>query len=395
MNIEVKKLLIFLIVFGLIIVPFLSFSETYALMYLSSRNHSLLLTPWYIKILKDLIFISLITTGIIFTLTNKNITYLKPKWLILFFLLFLSISISFLQVDLMLIFSGLRWTFPIFALVFLIGRIDKEIQIKIAKILIFLILLGLIIQFFQTSSLTSYFGPNQFGFSKRNPGLFTNPSTMSILILLSMWYVYSYLPKSRFNKIFIFIISPISVFLAGSATGIIVLVLFYLSVFIPRIKQKKFIIILSIFSMILLIIFLPALMNRADLFISLYTRFFLFDHINFINLFIGDRFGLATNTGIIMGDISNNIDDAFAVDSLILSIIINTGLLSLIVFLFIVIKNIRYNMMKIRFFLIIIPFSFNSILFEVYPANLLISISLAYFLSYEHQDKVINQYENK
>lgn len=388
MTLNLNKAFHYIIIFGLIIVPFLSFSETYALMYSSERNLSQLLTPWYIKIIKDFIFISIILIGILWTLTNKNDFYLKFSWSILFLLFILSIGISFFQVNSLTILAGLRWGLPLLSILFLINRVDRNIQVKIAKILIFLVLIGLIMQIFQTSSLTNYFGPNQFGFSKRNPGFFTIPSTMAILILLSIWYVYNFLPKSRFNYFFLFVLAPISLYLAGSATGFIVLLLLFLSILTANIKQKRTIMFISILLLVSLVVSLPLLTNRADLFVSLFTRIQLFDHVSFVNLFLGDRFGLATNTAMLMKPSFAMDSDPFTTDSLILSFVINTGLLSLMLFIYILVKDLKYNLMEIQFFLIVIPFCFNSILFEVYPASLLISVTLAYFMSSTYHDNI-------
>lgn len=393
MTLNIKRVYHNLILFGLMVMPLLTFTEINALMSATSVDHSQLLTPWYIKGIKDFIFVLIILIGMLEVVNNRRKIKFEYTFIFFYFFILLSILISLINNDLMIIFAGIRWLFPLLVLPFLINRIDNEFQTRVAKLLMLLVFIGLIFQLMQTVTLDTYFGPNQFGFSKRNPGFFTIPSTMSIFLLFSLWYVFHFLDKTRFNNFFIYFIMPISIFLAGSATGILVMLIFYLSIFYTKVKQKRIIFISSVIFVIVIFIMLSTIMHRADLMQSIITRIGIFQTLSFTNILIGDRFGLATNTAILLQGFDNG--DAFIADSLIVSFIVNTGLVCFLVFVYIVLKNGEKTLKYFHFLMITAIFSFNSILFEVYPANLLISVSLAYFISLKYSSKIRRGSEDK
>lgn len=382
---DIKNIYQILILFGLIIMPVLSFTEITTLMY-GVSTHNALLSPWYIKGIKDFIFILIILIGIFWMIRYKYRLRIDITLYMLYFLILVSMILSLIEYNLIVVLAGIRWAIPLLLIPFLISNIDEKLQIKIAKVLMLLVFLGLIFQLLQTTTLYEYFGSNKLGFSRRNPGFFTIPSTMSIFLLFSLWYVYHFLEKSIFNQFFVYLIVPISVFLAGSATGLLAMIIFYFFIFYTKSKYKRIIIILSIIFTLFVFIMLPIILNRADLMSSLLIRMELYNHISYMNIFIGDRFGLATNTALLIP--GNFTDKAFSTDGLVLSFIINIGLISFLIFVYIVIKNGEKTLKFIHFFMITSIFSFNSILFEVYPVNLLIAINLAYFISRNSDDLV-------
>jgi hypothetical protein len=377
MKFNTTKVLQNLILFGLIIVPIFTFTEVYELMYHSAiKGHSRLLTPWYIKAIKDFIIISIILIAFFSEIINRRAIKINYYFLILLFLLCISILISFTSNDIKVIISGIRWVLPIFLIPSLINRIDKDFLVKIAKVLQVLVLIGFLFQLNQLYTLDSYFGLNQLGFSLRNPGFFTSPSAMSIFLLLSLWFSYNFLDKTISNKIFIYYFSPFCIFLAGSATGILTMALFYLSIIFFKTKQKKIMFLFATIMMVIIAYMLPEITNRATLLDSLFYRLDLFNHINPINFIIGDRFGLATNTAILLKS-----PNALIADSLIVSMLINVGFLFLLTSITWVISKSDKSPEFFQFLIIVSLFSFNTILTEVYPANLLIPIIIVFFVS--------------
>jgi hypothetical protein len=376
MKFNTTKILQNLILFGLITMPLFSFAEVYALMYSSTRDHSMLLTPWYIKAIKDMIIISIILTAFISEVINRRTIKINYYVSILLLLICISILISFLNNDIMTIFAGIRWALPILLIPSLINRIDKYFLVKIAKVLQVLVLIGFLFQLSQLYTLDSYFGPNQFGFSKRNPGFFTNPNTMSVFLLLSLWFTYNFRDKTIINKLYIYYLLPICILLAGSATGILVMVIFYLIVIYFKTKQKKIILLFSSILMVLVSFLLPVITNRPTLLDSLFNRLDIYNNLNLINFFIGDRFGLATNTAVLLKS-----PDALIVDGLVLSMLINVGFLFFLTFVTWIISKAEKSPEFIQFLLIASLFSLTTILFEVYPANLLIPMIIAFFIS--------------
>jgi len=298
----------------------------------------------------------------------------------------ISILISFINNDIKTIFSGIRWALPILLIPSLVNRIDKYFLVKIAKVLQVLVLIGFLFQLNQLYTLDSYFGPNQFGFSKRNPGFFTNPNTMSIFLLLSLWCTYNFLDKTINNKLFIYYLLPICIFLSGSATGILMMVLFYLTIMYFKIKQKKIIFLFSSILMVFIYFNLPVITNRTTLLDSLFNRLDIYNNLNLINFFIGDRFGIATNTAVLLKS-----PNALIVDSLVLSILINCGFLFFLTFVTWVISKSDKSPEFIQFLLITSLFSFNAILFEAYPANIIIPIIIAFFISVKNNKKFLGK----
>jgi hypothetical protein len=383
MMFNTTKVLQNLILFGLITMPIFTFTEVNALMYSSSRHHSQLLTPFYIKALKDLIFISIILISFFSEIIKKNTIKINYYIIILFFLICFSISISLINNDIKAIFSGIRWLLPILLILSLVNRIDEYFLVKIAKTLKVLVLIGLFFQLNQLYTLDNYFGPNQFGFSKRNPGFFSIPSTMSMFLLFSMWFAYNFLDKTRFNKLYIYCILPFCIFLAGSATGLLILFLFYATIIFKKVKQKDIVFISSSLLSLLFILTLPLITNRDGVFQSLTLRLFKFSNLNLSDLLIGDSFGLATNTAILL-----RVPNALAADSLILSIILNCGFLFLLVFVTWIIAKSKKSFEFVQFLILVSIFSFNSIIFEVYPANLLFAVCIAYFITINKEKKI-------
>jgi hypothetical protein len=373
-----KSKIEWLIFFGLLVMPLLSFSEIITYMQ-GYSNLNTLVSPWYIKGIKDFIFLMILFIGVYNVFITKNKLQVDITFYILAFLVLVSALISLDKYNVVVVSAGLRWFMPLLLVPFLINNVDDDFQEKIAKTLLLLVLLGLAFQLLQTGTLNLYHGSNSFGFSIRNPGFFTIPSTMSIFLLLALWYVHHFLDKTILNLLFVYLIIPISVFLAGSATGILVLASFYFSIIFTKVKSKKAFAVLGGAFLMLIFVMLPYILGRADVMTSLLIRLDLYQNISIMNLFIGDRFGLATNTALLLPGESTS--KAFSTDALVLSFIINAGLISFLLFLYIVIKNGEKTLKYFQFLLITSVFSFNSILFEVYPANLLIAVNLAYFIS--------------
>ena len=372
-----------LILLGLITMPLLTFTEVNSLMYSLARHHSQLLTPLYIKGIKDFIFISIILISFFSGIVNRKPIKINYYVAILLFLMCASILISLMNNDIKAIFSGIRWSLPILLILSLVDRIDKCFLVKIAKVLKALVLIGLFIQLNQLYLLDTYFGANEFGFSKRNPGFFTSPSTMSLFLLFSLWFAYNFLDKTKYNKLFIYYILPVCIFLAGSATGILVMFIFYLTIIYSKIKEKEIAFIFISMLVIFIALMLPIITSRGDsLLESLMIRFDMYSSLSLINFFIGDGFGLATNTAVLL-----KIPGALVADSLVFSILVNCGFLFLLTFVTWVISKSEKSFEFIQFLIITSLFSFSSVLFEVYPANLLISISMAYFISLNKDKK--------
>ena len=90
---DIKNIYQILILFGLIIMPVLSFTEITTLMY-GVSTHNALLSPWYIKGIKDFIFILIILIGIFWMIRYKYRLRIDITLYMLYFLILVSMILS-------------------------------------------------------------------------------------------------------------------------------------------------------------------------------------------------------------------------------------------------------------------------------------------------------------
>ena len=270
--IQCRQALICLILF---LTPVFSLFEVIALFNGTLLNQVNNLTPTCVKLIKDFIIISIIILGMLDCLLRGKILFFYSYS---FFLLLCvtSVIFSFNEQPFLFIISGFRWLLWFLLLPFIYNVVDNAFQRKIAHILSVLFIFAFILQLFELRYLVGWYGLNKLGLSRRNPGFFLIPLTMAAFVLLTFYYVNEYLHNGFLKKTVLFLV-PFSMFLTGSGTGIIVYCLIAFIKVYKKIKQKGIVLFLIFFSSILLIILLPIISSRPDIYTSLFTRFILLD----------------------------------------------------------------------------------------------------------------------
>lgn len=366
-----------LILLGFIIVPFLSIGE---LINLFSGTASLIgNATGLFKASKDIIFILLIILGGLGYLAS-----LKTNLKIFFYAYCVlvtaipSIAMS-MGNDFYYTASGLRWLIPIILPLFILKTVDSEFMKEASTYLLVLLLLHFAAQVLESIFAPSFFGRSSLGINLRNPGLFIIPNTGAFFTIISLYTVLFFSDMAERKKFIIVMVSVLSVLLAMSTTGIIVLpVLLFLYYF--RSKYIKHLPILIVFTVILATSLLIGSAERSDADVSGRNRVEIFTE-NFSNARVfSDLFGYGTNTALIIAK------DAWGMDSTYASLVVNLGYWGFIIFMSLLISGIFYtalskNREMLTIFIIIALFSATTIIYEVYPANLIFSLTVAYFLN--------------
>jgi len=382
-KIDLKKTIPLLILIGLWLTPLFTIDEVIHTITTGGRpirSETLV----FIKLIKDCIFAFIILITIISKIKSENNKF--NKYFILFsIIVFISIiATTLLTKEYIYIIAGLRWSMAIFLIFSLTRYVDLNLQIKISKVLKYLFFLNFLIQIYQVLGLSNYWGTNLFGFNARNPGIFAENNTASFFILTTLYYNIFFFSKKKISTTLLVFLSPISIFLTGSGTGMIVI--FILFAYLLYKKLKKDLRLELFYCLILLVFFasflyfMPSILSRNAVYTSLLIRVKkIFLHLEIENIFFSKNFGFATNTGNLL-QAKFDLENSFIIaDSTLVSLMVNTGLVSSILFYagFIYLKNNTtvYNTFMIVFALS----SLTCIIFEAFPLNLLLAVNIAYF----------------
>ncbi len=376
-----KKIFATTMLVGLIITPLLNLGEVFEFISGGLKDQTTIYTPFYIKILKDIVFIILIFI-LLFRLLWVKFSY---KRFIIFNLTFLILCLPLLfsltEIGLKQLLAGLRWSMPILLLILLFVNkevLNENLNKRMTYIIIMIFLFHFLFQVIEF-----YYGIPWFGllfdkFTLRNPGIFLLPNTggfFSIVVLYIILFEDRIMLQSKIKKSIIFL-CIISIFLTNSGTSIVIMLIVLLIKFLP----KK----LLIFSPLILIVVFYSAINFVSIFrgedyleISGGTRLSIFRDLFFNSNLISTDYGLYTNTYKLI-----NLDKGIIVDSWYTSILGNLGLFPLIILFLvlftILIKNyLNLNRKKLALTLIIISFGSTTIINEAYPMNLILVILFA------------------
>ncbi|HIK38816.1 MAG: hypothetical protein NZ901_00045 [Geminocystis sp.] len=345
-------------------------------------DNSTALTPTYIKIIKDIVFILLGLGGFVGILRRNRVNRYGLMGL-LYFLLVVFTALAYSN-NFLIFLAGLRWTFPVLLITFLIPYITKDFLVKIANMLFGLFLLHFLFQIIQLFFAQGWFGRNALGLSLRNPGIFFIPSTAAFFTICVLFFTMFYQPN-RVLRRFIFWLSPLSIFLTASGSGVVV----YPVIMTIYLVSKKFFKLLPIVVVILLFLAGHTVQDITGrdkvLEGSFATRIEIFVELIKQASLISQNFGYGTNTGVLLANQLGLDLGAVITDSTYASIIANLGLLGLIITLVIVlifatIAWLNKDKEKLVFVAIFGLFSATTNIVEAFPMNLLFSILVAYYL---------------
>lgn len=368
-----------LILLGLVLVPFISIGELYALFSGQLFSQSSNLTGIF-KFSKDIVFILLILIGVIEFLLRD---FLNRKAL-LYFLLTLIVVVPpilfSLGNEMAITASGLRWIIPILVPVFIFRALSPDFLHSFSKYIYYLLLLHLFVQILQMFFASSWYGTSAFGLNLRNPGLFLIPNTGAFFTVVSLYTSLFISNFTKHKKNFIIIVSALSVFLTLSGTGLIVFICVLFFYFATRELMKWYLLILS-FGIIFIYFFVTFLSSRDANYLeqSGGTRLSIFME-NFMKSdVVSTNFGFGTNTAVMLGK-GEIMDSTFA------SLIVNLGYFGFFLVIFIVLLFISYSIISrskslFVFLTVFTLFSFTTIISEVYPVNLIMAVLFVYFMN--------------
>ena len=371
-----------LILLGLLLVPFLSLGELINLFngtIIGQDEYAFGNATGIFKISKDIVLITLICFGVVnYIVTQKA----SLKLLFYFHLVLVGVLPSLIlsvQNEIIYTAAGTRWLIPILLPFFVYKAVDISFLEKISRYLFVLLLLHFSLQILQLYLASSFYGVSSFGLNKRNPGLFFNPNTASFFTLISMYAIFTFNELTKLTRLLVIAVSISSIFLTMSGTGFIVLTLL-LSIYYIRKKYVIYFPLVLPFAIAINMFFLFNLIERGENYIEMSgdTRVKIFQEVLLTASIFSSNFGHGTNAAVVVGNAS-------IVDSTFASIVVNLGYWGFFVFIFLLLIGFSYSIL-IRsrpLFILLVIMTFHSattIIYEVYPANFLSSIFLAYFI---------------
>jgi hypothetical protein len=365
----------------------LSISEVIALIDGSLTSQTDVLTPYWIKVLKDLIFLMIILIGIIHECRIKS-KYKIPVifFSITFLFIFLSSFILSLDNPVLVLFSGIRWLIPFFIPFLACHLVDQNLINSIKKPLLFAFIIHLSVQIIQLFSGYSWYGINLYGLSARSPGVFLIPGTGAVFSVFCL-YMAHFLYKIEKSALILFtILCLLSVLLTSSKLGVLA---FSAIISLSLLKKINcfFSSIISIITSYIAIMVFTHINDRGleTLNVSGGTRVNIFtNHWTNSNLLSSD-FGYGSNTAYL-------ISDGMPTDSTYSAILVNFGMSGLFFFIVLVFFALLYssvNNLRPLFGLImlVVIFSLSTNLTETYPVSLLIGLISAFYVGKRTENK--------
>lgn len=367
-----------LILLGFIIVPFISIGELLALFSGQLLSQTSNLTGVF-KFSKDLIFIILILIGVFDYLLRNEISRKAFAFMSLVIVITVPPLLIGFGNELLLMAAGLRWIIPVLLPVFIFKALNKELIERISIYIFYLLITHLIVQIFQMFFAGAWYGTSAFGLNLRNPGLFLIPNTGAFFTISCLYYSLFIAEFSVRKKTFITIISGASVFLTLSGTGLVVL-FFVVFFYVAKIQMIKWLFFLIPVGMVFLYFSVTFISARDENYVqeSGGTRLSIFFESFMESNLVSTEFGAGTNTAVLLGK-GEIMDSTFA------SLIVNLGYFGFFSVLALVVISFCYaviskNRALFVFISIFSLFGFTTIIFEVYPANLIMAVLLVYFI---------------
>jgi len=337
--------------------------------------------PIFVKLLKDILFFSLIFM-IIISSTIKGESFLKETLIFIFLLMlilfFLSLNFNGIYIALL----GVRWFIPLF--VFLImGNWVASLNTHKLKFWIYIgLYLCLLAQIVQLFIMPPVFGFIFGNIPARTPGIFMAPNSTAFFGCASAALIISASKGSYKESLYASFISLLISLLAQSGTGIIVSFLLIMTILTERNVIMRFVVL----PVVLILGFMSLNIitqrdnylelsggGRIDVLIDIFEQ-------SLYQYYAVNGLGVFTNAANLSSD---NPELMVAPDSLIASMIGNLGVFFLPICVLLVlfyrnylIKNNISSSCYIPVLLVFILFSFTTIVFEAFPMNLYLAIAL-------------------
>lgn len=331
--------------------------------------------PIFVRLLKDLVYISVIFSVAAYSFTRKK-NPLTVESAAIVLLIIVSFFLSFSKNDLLTSVIGLRWATPLLIFLFIHAWSSSFDGTKSLLWIYLGILICLLLQIYQLFYMPPVYG-TIFGLSARAPGMFIAPNSTSFFGCACAAFVHVFARGNFRHLLTSTILAVLITALAQSGTGAIVCVAFLLHTFFTGSR----IIIIVFFVILAPAVFfnLDGLLGR-DSFVELSGggRIERFAAIVRASAYDLGNFGYYTN--------ASNLADAnpqfrYAVDSLWASMIGNFGVFAPFVIGFVAIfvfRQMRGVDLDLAFspMIVFFAFSFTTIIFEAYPMNIIVILSI-------------------
>ena len=384
------------ILFGILVSPVMNAGElVYLILNWPIIDQSEIITPIYIKIIKDITFVVILFTAIMHMFITKN--KIHSAYMVgIVYVMFICVYPIFYTENIVIYMSGIRWIMPMLLIIFLIPYISREFLQSLTNLLFYVFMVHFCLQIIELFSV-AHFNTYSNGLSRRNPGMFLIPNSGALFTLFVLFFHLFYSSiKKRYT---IILLSFISIFLTQSGMGIIT----YFVIMLIFLLSCTFFKLLPFLAIILFLLY-PAIFG---LFVNRYgtndyvgqsfcTRIDIFID-KFLNANLLDNdLGLGTNTAVLI--LKDSLYKVSIMDSMYASLVTNLGILNFIVILFTLLTLtftafVNKKKERLIFYILILLSSSTTIIFEVYPVNLLISIMFAYYINqyiFKKTNEVIN-----
>jgi hypothetical protein len=364
------------------LVVIVSAGEVQSLMAGTIVDHLQISTPIFIKLAKDIVLWLAILYFFVSKRAALSYSVTQIVWWLLMFLVGLSISLSILGGEtLVIVAAGLRWIAPILLFIGAIGLITKTDIAYIETIIMRLFIVHFAMQIIELFFAAPYFGLTSWGLNLRNPGLFMIPNTGGLFTVLAAFFYLNF-SKGKFAYLYV-IVFMLSALLTASGAAIVTLLIVFFIHFAYRYRHWWVIFSPFVFALVFWSMSLVLSNLRGDEYVSdsLGTRLGIINSQIMNTDIISDAFGSATNTAVLLEEDSSRI-----VDSTYASVMANLGWVGFSALLFAFIyalywseKNKSSDLLSLICFCILAGFT--TILFELYPLNFILPILFAYYFS--------------
>lgn len=356
------RLFMYLFVGFVLLVPLNNSFELVAMMQRQLQRSSEVLTPLYIKAIKDLFLVLSVCLALLAGIQRPSCTriWLKRPFLLANVFLVLVVaesihSISYLPADVILMGVRGYWTI----LFLYVGALFHEIdEFKLYKALRFIFVLHLGMQAIQMVTDVGY----SVYAEHRSPGLFVNPSTAAAFALVLYHF------GRRYRSRWVWIAALLSLAASNSSAGILTFLLYYLIEMPKRFRHKLFM--YPIYTLLVLVFGafvianLGAVTGRGNgFYLSLFSRIDIVrTALSDWNLYLfGGGMGIATSQALVSG-----FADAIIPDNTFVETLYNMGIFSSLVLLAFILSPLRRFEDKLLPF-VFVAFAMTNVIFEMNP----------------------------
>jgi hypothetical protein len=337
---------------------------------------------WVFKLPKDVLVLASVGLGIISGFWHDT-RVSKTSRLVVFVTFVATLAFSSVYMPVEAIAAGLRWFAPL-AFYFTLGRLDEAFIQRLTRLLQWELCAGLALQCYQLAFMSGVYGQTATGSNIRNPGFYLIPSSMASFSMAALYFTTNF-ETSRRRIWMTYIASVVSVALTASGAGVVSLAMFSISL----IGKKEHVAVRAAVAGsigFVALAMLPALTNREDIFSSLATRMqILFDEIDFSHLAFSSKFGAGTNALYSILAVRPSLVDRVPLviaDSTVTASVMNIGIFFLVAtFYEMFIRAFQATRRTdVTYICAFLPFYFTTVIFELFPVNVLLFVALSLIL---------------